>query len=148
MIEIVSRFPNLTSAPGNTAYLYRCSCGSCQPTLPDEDLCCQEIGEMAPLLRDRCVTRNKWFRLLCLHKDQLEVHACLMEYFTPTYLEANDGNRCVFRTQITGLMQQNVCFPFFFVFGAFIVNFVYCILHGVDDVRNNNWGSRRIVLAL
>ncbi|KAM7298075.1 hypothetical protein ISCGN_018704 [Ixodes scapularis] len=45
-----------------------CSCGSCQPTLPDEDLCCQEIGEMAPLLRDGCVTRNELFRLLCLQK--------------------------------------------------------------------------------
>ncbi|XP_040071532.1 P2X purinoceptor 7-like [Ixodes scapularis] len=70
-----------------------CSFGSCQPTLPDEDLCCQEMGELAPLLRNGCVTRNELFCLPCLHKDQLEVHARLMEHFTPTYLETSDGNR-------------------------------------------------------
>ncbi|KAM7303206.1 hypothetical protein ISCGN_013186 [Ixodes scapularis] len=63
------------------------------PMLPDEDLCCGEIARMSPLLRDGCITRNALFNRLCLQRDQMEVHARIMEHFTPTEMETYDRNR-------------------------------------------------------
>lgn len=48
--------------------------------------------ENGPTAAGGCITRNDLFRVLCL-RESIEVHALMMEHFTPTAMETDDKSR-------------------------------------------------------
>lgn len=55
-------------------------------------LYCSEIQVMAPHIVDGCITNYLIFPLICLHRDQLEVHARYVGFYNPMYLDGDDDH--------------------------------------------------------